>query len=153
MQENRETEVKKGTGLGTLRGVVDFFRELIFGRENANERLVRVIAGIAFGIVAYFFGKCEMLFETFPLGVALLCAADRHLPYIFTGLALSAGATGLNNVVCIVCYTVVLAVRIMVKLAHTHTHSPTHRYKCWKICTLHSLRLKERTAGLVNKNR
>ena len=117
MQENKGTEVKRGQSRVTLAGAKEFLLALFGAYGNANERLVSVIASVAFGIAAYFFGSCDMLFGTFPLGIALLCAADRHLPCIFAGLALSSAATGLNTTVCVVTYAVLVFVRIAVKLA------------------------------------
>ena len=117
MQENRETEVKRGEDRASLKRLVAFFTELLFGQEDANERLIGVISGVAFGMLAYFFGKCEMLFGVFPLGIALLGAAERHVPYIYIGLLFSAGDTGVNKFVCIATYTVIIAIRIMLKLA------------------------------------
>jgi len=85
-------------------------------RERANERLIGIIAGIAFGFAAYFLGQCEMLFSTFPLGVALLCAANRYLPYILAGLCLSAPSLDINPTVTVVTYIVIVIVRILTRL-------------------------------------
>ncbi len=94
----------------------DLFRVIVGDRSQANDRLISVIAGVAFGLMAYFFGSCELLFATYPLGVALLCAADRHLPYIFAGLCFSASATTLDPVVCISSYSAIVVIRIFTRL-------------------------------------
>lgn len=117
MQENRETEIKRNQAGRSLKNVGEFFREMLFGTEDANERLIGIISGIAFGLMSYFFGKCDMLFGTFPLGIALLSGAERHVPYIFIGLLFSIGETGLNKFVCIAIFIIMIALRIMLKLA------------------------------------
>ena len=97
-------------------GFKEFYLALVGDRERANERLIGIIAGIALGFAAYFLGRCELLFGTLPLGIALLCAADKHLPFILIGASLSAGETNINPAVVIVTYSVVLVVRIFSRL-------------------------------------
>lgn len=89
---------------------------LVGDRERANERLIGIITGIAFGFAAYFLGQCELLFSTFPLGIALLCAADRHLPYILAGLCLSSPSLEISPAVTVVTYIVIAFIRIFTKL-------------------------------------
>ena len=92
-------------------------RELILGligdRAAANERLIGIISGIALGFSAYFLGGCELLFGVFPLGIALLCSAEKRLPYVLLGLCLSAKSTGIDSPVVIVTYIALLTVRIL----------------------------------------
>ena len=95
----------------------EFFIALFGDASRANERLVGIIAGLAFGVCAYFLGSCPLLFSTYPLGIALLCAADRHVPFILTGLCLSAASTEINLSVCLATYVVTLIVRIFSRLA------------------------------------
>ncbi len=113
MQERREPERASGKNSG---GFAEFFRALIGDRQQANERLLSMIAGVAFGLCAYFFGQCELLFATYPLGVALLCAANRHLPYILIGLCLSAGAITVAPAVAIAAYLALIVIRIFTRL-------------------------------------
>ena len=95
----------------------EFLTSLFGDASRANERLVGIIAGIAFGVCAYFLGSCPLFFSTYPLGITLLCAADRHMPFILTGLCLSATVGGPNTVVCIAVYFVTVVVRIFSRLA------------------------------------
>ncbi len=112
MQERREPERVSGKKNGVLS---EFFRALVGDRRQANERLIAMIAGVAFGLCAYFFGRCELLFATYPLGIALLCAANRHLPYILLGLCLSAGATGIAPAVVISAYLALTVIRVFTR--------------------------------------
>lgn len=114
MQEKRETGFEAQKKQGSIK---DFIIALLGDRTRANERLIGIFAGIGLGLAAYFLGKCELLFSTFPLGIALLCAADKHLPYILGGICLSATGTGLNPAVCICTYIVTAIVRIFSRLA------------------------------------
>ena len=95
----------------------EFLVALFGDASRANERLVGIIAGLAFGVCAYFLGSCPLFFSTYPLGIALLCAADRHVPFILTGLCLSAASTGIDISVCIAAYFVTVVVRIFSLLA------------------------------------
>ena len=95
----------------------DFFSALGGTKESANDRLLGYIAGVAFCLASLSLGRCGLFFGTFPLGIALLCAADRHLPFILAGLCLSAPSTGIPVAVCIVTYTTVTAVRIFISRA------------------------------------
>ncbi len=113
MQERREPEQVSGKKNS---GASEFFRALVGDRRRANERLLAMIAGVAFGLCAYFFGRCELLFATYPLGVALLCAANRHVPYILIGLCLSAGATSIAPAVVISAYLALAVIRIFTRL-------------------------------------
>ncbi len=114
MQERREPERVSGKKSG---GISELVRALVGDRSRANERLIAIIAGVAFGLAAYFFGRCELLFATYPLGIALICAANRHLPYILIGLCLSAGATTVSPAVAIGAYLALVVIRIFTRLA------------------------------------
>ena len=107
MQDNKE--VKEGRGSAAL----EFLGALWGGREQANSRLLSAFGGVAFGIAAYFLGGCELLFSTFPLGVALLCAADRYVIYMLVGLIASAMSMGSASAVYISTYSVTVVVRIL----------------------------------------
>ncbi|MBE6600172.1 MAG: hypothetical protein E7640_03085 [Ruminococcaceae bacterium] len=110
MQDKQEIGQKKIFGIG------EFFAELWGGAENANKRLLSAIGGVAFGLCAYFLGGCELLFSTYPLGVALLCAADRHILFILAGLIASAFGIGDGTTVFVCTYAVIVIVRIFSSL-------------------------------------
>ncbi len=112
MQDKQEIG-QKSRGLS---GLSEFFAELWGGAENANKRLLSAIGGMAFALCAYFFGGCELLFSTYPLGVALLCAADRHVLFILAGLVASAFGMGEGTTVYICTYAVIVIVRVFSSL-------------------------------------
>ena len=105
MQDRKEIKSARRSSIS------EFFAALWGGADDANSRLVGAIGGVAFGFAAYFLGGCELLFSTFPLGVALLCAASRRVPYIFIGLVFSALARPENAAVYISTYTVTILIR------------------------------------------
>ncbi|MBE6537998.1 MAG: hypothetical protein E7671_00850 [Ruminococcaceae bacterium] len=49
-----------------------------------------LLKGLLFGVLSFLFGRTPLLLDTYPLGIALLCSAERYLPYIFVGAVLSA---------------------------------------------------------------
>ena len=65
-------------------------RGRIFDKPIRRERLARWGAELFWGGVGYVLGYGEMLFGTFPLGMALLCASARHTVAILIGLSVSA---------------------------------------------------------------
>lgn len=108
MQDKQEIGHKKHTA----HGITAFFSALWGDASEANKRLVGAIGGVAFGIAAYFLGGCELLFSTYPLGIALLCAADRHVLFILAGLIASSFRFGDGTAVYISAYAVTVVVRI-----------------------------------------
>ena len=87
MQEKRDI---RGADKPIFATVAEFFRTLWGDSSRANDRLLAAIKGVAFGLAAFFLGGCELAFSTYPLGIALLCAADRHVLFILAGLVASA---------------------------------------------------------------
>ena len=90
-------------------------------RTDSGERVLRldrarindVICGMVCVAAAYFIGCCRLAFGTYPLGVALLCAAPRRIPYIFAGLVCSALAATEQGGVLTGVYVIALVLRII----------------------------------------
>ena len=61
--------------------------------------------GIGAAAAAFLLGRCPLLFDTRPLGIALLCAATASIPYLYGGLLLSALTAGQGAVVLSCTYT------------------------------------------------
>ena len=114
MQNNQKLE--REARRGTLGGVREFFATLWGDKSMANSRLLSAIGGVAFGLCAYFLGGCELLFSTYPLGIALLCAANRYLPYILFGLLASSFGQGSGGALFAIFYVVTVVVRIFAHL-------------------------------------
>ena len=96
--------------------------EMTAGRRFAgNSRVKRSYAilwrqtlwGIAAAIGAFLLGRCPLLFETRPLGIALLCAATHQIPYLYGGLLLSALTAEEGRVILCCTYTAVLVIRVL----------------------------------------
>ena len=58
MQEKSGPEISAGKKANWS---AELFRAIVGDRSQANERLISVIAGVAFGLMAYFFGRCEQI--------------------------------------------------------------------------------------------
>jgi len=100
--------------------------EMTAGRRFAgNSRVKRSYAilwrqtlwGIAAAIGAFLLGRCPLLFETRPLGIALLCAATHQIPYLYGGLLLSALTAEEGRVILCCTYTAVLVIRVLSRSA------------------------------------
>ncbi len=73
----QETVKKKQKHSAATRGAI--------GRE----RLLALGGELLWGAFAFLLGQAEMLFATYPLGLALLCASERHTLSILLGLGFS----------------------------------------------------------------
>ena len=85
--------------------------ERVFRLDRA--RINDVMYGAVYVFAAYFIGCCRLPFATYPLGVALLCAAPRRVAYIFAGLVCSALAATPDGGVLTGAYVIALALRII----------------------------------------
>lgn len=54
--------------------------------QNSTKRLV---VGVIFGLIAFFFGKSSTAMGSYPLGIGFLGASSIHAPYIYGGLLFS----------------------------------------------------------------
>ena len=63
-------------------------------RSAESSSATKIIRGLLpaalYGFCGYISGLCALPFGAYPFGVALLASADRHAPFIFLGLVLSA---------------------------------------------------------------
>lgn len=98
-QKNRrkkaEPALSDGTGAAYFeksREKLPFFESLLIfiKSERAAEYIKDLPAGVFFGVLSFIFGRTPCLFDTFPLAIALLSAAENKVFYIFTGAVLSA---------------------------------------------------------------
>ena len=76
-------------------------------------RLQRLICEILWGCAGWVFGQAGLLFDTYPLGVALLCASSGHTLAVLAGLLITA-VTNMQNAPLYVCaYLTVAILRIV----------------------------------------
>lgn len=54
-----------------------------------RRRITAFLGGLKFGGIAFLFGACTFPLGAYPLGIALLCAATHHVPYVFVGVVMS----------------------------------------------------------------
>ena len=54
-----------------------------------RRRITAFLGGLKFGGIAFLFGACTFPLGAYPLGIALLCAATHHAPYVFVGVVMS----------------------------------------------------------------
>ena len=80
------------------------------------KRIIGEIAkGLLFAVFAYFLGACKLPFGVQPLGIAFLCAVDKKIPYVFTGVCLS--TIGADNPSIMLCsYVAALIIRVLSRL-------------------------------------
>ena len=109
MQEKQEIKTSKKKASSPI---VEFFSALWGGKEQANNRLLGAIGGVALLLSGYFLGSCELLFSTYPLGIALLCASGKHTLYVLFGVIASAFSRGGGSAVFIGIYAVTFVVRL-----------------------------------------
>lgn len=73
--------------------------------------------GIGAALAAFLLGRCPLLFDTRPLGLALLCAATHAIPYLYGGLMLSALTAEQGALVLCCIYTAALLIRLLARTA------------------------------------
>ena len=87
------------------------------GGENIwLTRLQRLICEILWGCAGWVFGQAGLLFDTYPLGVALLCASSGHTPAVLAGLLITA-VTNMQNAPLYVCAYLTAAILRIVAAA------------------------------------
>lgn len=79
----------------------------------SKRRLIWLGKELLWGGIAYLFGLSTMLFETKPLGVALICAGGGHLIGILLGLILSELVLMQNPVLMICTYSAATLIRAL----------------------------------------
>ena len=79
-------------------------------------RLQRLICEILWGCAGWVFGQAGLLFDTYPLGVALLCASSGHTPAVLAGLLITA-VTNMQNAPLYVCAYLTAAILRIVAAA------------------------------------
>lgn len=81
-----------------------------------EETLREGAAGCGWALFAFLLGQAQLPFDTYPLGIALLCAAGRRAGWMLVGLCASAFTVGKSPWVRICAYLFAAAVRILARL-------------------------------------
>ena len=101
-------------------------------------RLQRLFVEVLWGCAGWVFGQAGLLFDTYPLGLALLCASSGHTPAVLVGLIVTA-VGNMENAPLYVC--IYLAAALLRILAAAVFDAPDARFEMPK--TLQK-RLRER---------
>lgn len=91
-------------------------------KENIREenvwliRLRRLFYEVLWGCAGWLFGQAGLLFDTYPLGLALLCASSGHTPAVLVGLVVTAVTNMQFAAPYVVAYLTAAIVRIVIAL-------------------------------------
>ncbi len=77
-------------------------------------RLQRLFVEIVWGCAGWIFGQASLVFDTYPLGVALLCASSGHTPAVLVGLIVTAVVNMKNPALYVCAYLAAAILRILV---------------------------------------
>ena len=76
-------------------------------------RLKRLLMEIVWGCAGWIFGQASLALDTYPLGVALLCASSGHTPAVLIGLIVTAAVNMQNSALYICAYLAAAILRII----------------------------------------
>lgn len=104
--------------LSRLRGIAGEWG--LWEERDAATIAKKILRGVCLGLVSMLFGRTSLLLDTYPLGIAFLCASEKNIFYIFTGLLISAftvnsgGQTGLlfSPYIYLSAYVMIIIIRI-----------------------------------------
>ena len=77
-------------------------------------RLQRLFVEVLWGCAGWVFGQAGLLFDTYPLGLALLCASSGHTPAVLIGLIVTAVGNMENAALYVCTYLAAALLRILV---------------------------------------
>ena len=77
-------------------------------------RLQRLFVEILWGCAGWIFGQAGLVFDTYPLGIALLCASSGHTPAVLIGLIVTSAVNMENPALYICAYLTAAILRIIV---------------------------------------
>ena len=112
----RESEMRRARMRERFRGIpsrlAELWREY---RADASLHVKESIIGFALGLCAYLLGVCKLPFDSYPLGMGLLCASPKKIVWIFFGLCASAFSLPEGAFVHIFAYATAVSVRILAR--------------------------------------
>ena len=85
-------------------------------RANASAHVREGLIGLGFGLCAYLLGSCRFPFDTYPLGMALLCSSPKKILWVFFGLCASALSIPDGGFVWLFAYATAVTVRVLARL-------------------------------------
>lgn len=90
--------------------------QMVRRRVSERELIRGALRGAVYVAAAYLLGGCQLFFGTYPMGLALLCAAPSDIIFIFVGLAASALAATDQGGILLGTYLVAVVLRILSRL-------------------------------------
>lgn len=78
------------------------------------ERLQRLLGEVLWGCAGWVFGQAGLLLDTYPLGVALLCASSGHTPAVLVGLLITTVVNMQNAAPYVCAYLIAAILRVVV---------------------------------------
>ena len=124
-------------------------REKKEGSENVwLFRLQRLLCEILWGCAGWVFGQAGLIFDTYPLGVALLCASSGHTPAVLIGLVITAVVNMENSPLYVCAY---LAAAILRIIAAAVFDAPDARFEMPKALQKRLRERIEKEAPLTDK--
>lgn len=113
----RRSNIKKEELRGKLHRLPRYAAEMWKAyRADASIHVREGLIGFGFGICAYLLGCCKLPFNTYPLGLALLCSSPKKMLWIFFGLCAAAFSLPEGALVYIIAYATAVSVRILARL-------------------------------------
>ena len=89
-------------------------------------RLQRLFIEIVWGCAGWVFGQASLVFDTYPLGIALLCASSGHTPSVLIGLLVTSVVNMQNPALYVCAYLTAAIIRIV---AATVFDAPDARFE------------------------
>lgn len=91
-------------------------RKAILRGMSKREMAAEGALALLYGFLGFALSGKSMLFETYPLGVALLCACGRQAPAVLIGVTLSAISAHASPVTSLIGYLCAISVRMLARL-------------------------------------
>ena len=89
-------------------------RRFVLRKMEKRELIVEGIRALSFGVMGLLLGSREMLFESYPLGFALLASASRQTPFVLIGI-IASSLMGENVAVHIIGALVTVVARLFTR--------------------------------------
>ena len=113
----REAELRRTQIHDRIRSIPSRAKKLLREyRADASLHVREGIIGFALALCAYLLGACKLPFDSYPLGMGLLCASPKKVLWIFFGLCASAFTLPEGAFVYIFAYATAVSVRILARL-------------------------------------
>ena len=101
-------------GAFTMRKTKEKKEKTEVGQNIWISRLQRFLCEILWGCAGWIFGQAGLVFDTYPLGLALLCASSGHTPAVLVGLLVTAVANMTNPAPYVCAYLSAAILRMIV---------------------------------------